>query len=90
MEKIYEGLVEWLRKAWWGLPDSEHLMPTMKAFYSPEEAALLTGLPFKSTNLEELAEMKSTDPADLGHKLDALAKRGAVWRSLKGGWSIIA
>jgi electron transport complex protein RnfB len=81
----YEKLIAWLRKAWWGLPDSEHLMPTIKAFFSPEEAKLLTGIPFSGRTLEELAEMKGMAPAELASRLDALARRGAVWRSQKQG-----
>lgn len=83
-QELYMRFVEWLNKAWWGLPESEHLMPTVKAFYTPEEAALLTGIPFSGRNLEELAEMKGMDPAELAHKLDELARRGAVWRSVRG------
>jgi formate hydrogenlyase subunit 6/NADH:ubiquinone oxidoreductase subunit I len=83
-EKVYVRFIEWLNKAWWGLPESEHLMPTIMAFYTPEEAALLTGIPFSGRNLEELAELKGVDPIELEPKLDALARRGAVWRSVKG------
>ncbi len=83
--ELYEQFIRWLDKAWWGLPESEHLMPAIKAFYSPEEAELLTDIPFSSRNLEELAEMKGMDPAELGKKLDALARKGAVWRSVKDG-----
>jgi formate hydrogenlyase subunit 6/NADH:ubiquinone oxidoreductase subunit I len=82
--KVYVRLIEWLNKAWFGLPESEHLMPTVMAFYTPEEAALLTGLPFRGKSLGELAEIKDIDPAELGSRLDALARRGAVWRSVKG------
>jgi hypothetical protein len=32
-------------KTWWRLPKSEHLIPTVKAFYAPEEAELLTDMP---------------------------------------------
>lgn len=83
-KEVYERFIEWLRKTWWSLPESEHLMPTIKAFYSPEEAALLTNFPFKNTSLEELAELKGMNPEELGSKLDALAKKGTVWRSIKG------
>ncbi len=83
-EKVYREFIDWLRKAWWGLPDSEHLMPTMKAFYTPEEAKLLTGIPFSGRSLEELAEMKGMNPDELAPMMDALARRGAVWRSQKG------
>jgi Na+-translocating ferredoxin:NAD+ oxidoreductase RNF subunit RnfB len=83
-QEVYARLIEWLNGAWWGLPDSEHLMPTIMTFYTPEEAALLTGIPFAGTNLGELAEIKDMDPAELGPKLDALAQRGAVWRTVRG------
>ncbi len=81
---IYREFIDWLGKAWWGLPDSEHLMPTFQSFYSPEEAALLTGIPFSGRTLEELAEIKGMVPEELAPRLDALARRGAVWRSQKG------
>ena len=83
-QEVYVRFIEWLNRAWWGLPKSEHMMPTIMAFYTPEEAALLTGIPFSGRNLEELAEMKGMEPADLAPKLDALARRGAVWRSVRG------
>ena len=81
---IYQQLIDWLKKTWWGLPDSEHLMPTVRSFYNPEEAALLTGIPFSGRSLEELAEMKGTAPEELAPRLDALARRGVVWRNQKG------
>ena len=59
-------------------------MPTIKTFYTPQEAALLTGIPFSLTDLEELAETKGINFAELAAKLDALARRRAVWRSVKG------
>ncbi len=80
----YEALIAWLRKAWWGLPESKHLMPTIQSFYTPEEADLLTGMPFSGRSLEELAQKKGMAPEILALKLDALARRGAVWRSQKG------
>lgn len=83
--EIYQQLIDWLRKAWWGLPDSEHLMPTIQSFYNAEEAALLTGIPFSGRSLEELAEIKGVESEELAPKLDALAHRAAVWRSEKGG-----
>ena len=84
-QDIYERFIEWLRKTWWGLPESEHLLPTVKAFHTAEEADLLTGIPLSGRSLEELAEIKGMDPVGLGRKLDALARKAAVWRSVKGG-----
>jgi electron transport complex protein RnfB len=83
-EDIYQQFIDWLGKAWWGLPDSEHLLPTIQSFYTPEEAALLTGIPFSGRSLEELAELKGMAPKALAPRLDALARRAAVWRSQQG------
>lgn len=83
-QKIYNKLIQWLNRAWFGLPDSEHLLPAIMAFYSPEEAELLTGFPFKGTPLETLADAKGIEPSQLAPKLDALAERGALWHVQKG------
>jgi Na+-translocating ferredoxin:NAD+ oxidoreductase subunit B len=84
-EEIYSGFIAWLDKAWWHLPASEHLLPSIKAFFTPEEAALLTGLPFMPTDLKELAAQKNMESASLAAKLDPLSRKGAVWRMEKGG-----
>lgn len=60
-------------------------MPTVQAFYNPEEAKLLTGIPFSGRSLEELAEMKGLAPEELAPRLDGLAAKAVVWRSEKGG-----
>ena len=83
-QEVYERFMDWLRQTWWGLPEANELMPLMKARYTPEEAALLTGIPFSGKSLEELAEIKQMDPTGLGHKLDALARKGIVFRTVRG------
>jgi len=57
-------------------------MPLMMATYTPDEASLLTGIPFSDTSVEELAEMKQIEPVELNHKLDALARKGVVFRTV--------
>ena len=84
-KEIYSRFIAWLDKGWWHLPASEHLFPSIKAFFTPEEAVLLTGFPFKPTELKELANLKGREPDDLAPKLDALARKGAVWRTDRGG-----
>ena len=84
-EEIYSRFIAWLDRAWWRLPASEHLLPSIRAFFTAEEAGLLTGLPFVPTRLEELAGLRSMRPADLAERLDALARKGAVWRAEKEG-----
>jgi ferredoxin len=83
-EEIYEGMRDWLKKTWYGLPEADELAHLIMATYTPEEASLLIGMPFSGRNLEELAEMKQMDPTELMEKMDAMAKRGLVFRTVKG------
>jgi NAD-dependent dihydropyrimidine dehydrogenase PreA subunit len=83
-EEIYTRFIHWLRQTWWGLPEGDELLPLIKARYAPEEAALLTGMPFSGRNLEELAEMKGMEPAELDAQLHAMARKGLVFRSRRG------
>ena len=83
-KEIYACFIAWLDKGWWRLPASEHLLPSIEAFFTPDEAALLTGFPFMPTALKELADLKGMEPGDLARKLDALARKGAVWKMKRG------
>jgi hypothetical protein len=78
-EAIYREFIDWF-KLGWNLPETEELLPLVKARYSPEEAAFLTGMPLQLTKLEELAEAKGMDPAELRPRLDALAAQGVLYR----------
>ena len=79
-QKIYQNFISWLSKTWWGLPESERLMPLIKARYTVEEAEFLTGMPFSGNNLEEIAELKGRDPGELKPYLDGLAQKGILFR----------
>ncbi len=83
-EEIYTRFIRWLDKAWWHLPESEHLVPSIRALLRPEEADLLTGFPFTPKALEELAAQKGMEAGELGAKLDALARKAVVWKMKKG------
>ena len=83
-EEIYERLKDWLNNTWYGIPEAEELMPLLKASYTPKEASLLTGLSFKGMNLDELAELKQMDPETLGQRLDQMAEKGLVFRTISG------
>ena len=81
---VYETFIAWMKRSWYGLPDSDELLPVLKARYSEEEAALLTGMPFSPKNVRELAAQKGMDPAELARALDAMAQKGLVFRMKKG------
>ena len=88
-QEIYERLISWLRQSLFALPDAEELLPMIKATYTPEEASLLTGMPLEGMpsagkSLEELAEKKQMDPAELMPRMEAMAKKGLVFRIVVG------
>lgn len=83
--EIYAGFIDWLKKSWYGVPDSEVLLTYVAARYTPGEAALLTGMPFAPKTLAELADLTKTGADILGPQLDALAARGLVYKQVKDG-----
>jgi len=82
---VYEKLIEWLRPADPGLTDSEDMVALIKARYTPEDAALLTGIPFHYQSIEELADRKQMPVEELRPRLDALAGKGVVWKTFRYG-----
>lgn len=82
-EEIYRQLRDWLKQTWYNLPETDELLPLIKANYTPEEASLLTGMPFKGMNLEDLAAMKQMEPEVLRQRLDAMARKGQIFRTVK-------
>jgi NAD-dependent dihydropyrimidine dehydrogenase PreA subunit len=79
----YSQFIEWLRQGWYGVPDADVLLPYVAARYTPEEAALLTGMPYVPKTLAELSDLTKTGTDVLGPKLDALASRGLVYKQVK-------
>jgi formate hydrogenlyase subunit 6/NADH:ubiquinone oxidoreductase subunit I len=84
-EQVYRDLIAWLNKTWWGLPDSPELLPLMRVTYTPAEARLLTGLPFRGVSLSELAAMKQMDPAELWPQMEAMARKGLAFSGQRQG-----
>ncbi len=84
-QNVYEQYLEWQKQTGMELPETENLMPMLKAYITPEEAEFLTGFPFKWHPLEELAEIKNMDPAELEPKLKTLCERGLVIQGFKKG-----
>jgi len=82
---VYEEFIAWLKTAPMGMPDSDDITELIKARYTPEDAALLIDVPFDERTIEELAEIKNTEPQDLKPRLDALAKKGVVWKIFRSG-----
>jgi len=87
-QEVYEKFIEWMRTSFLGMCESDEVLPMVKARYTPEEAELLTGIPFANPfanpTLEGLAEQKKMNPAVLRSKLDDAAKKGIVFRTVDG------
>jgi Pyruvate/2-oxoacid:ferredoxin oxidoreductase delta subunit len=83
-KRIYTEFIDWLGRTWWQLPDGEDLIPMIASNYTPEDAEILTGMSFSATSLEELAEMKKMDPAELAPRLKELAEMGMIFSSKRG------
>jgi len=83
-QEIYQAFVDWMDQ-FFGFPDAESRMAVAMATFSRDEALLMTGMSFQGRDLEELAEEKGIDPAELGPRLEAMAKKGLVFRSVKAG-----
>ena len=84
-DDVYEKLMAWLKLADPGLSDSEDMVELIKARYTPEDAALLTGMPYRYQTIEELAEAKQMPVEQLQPRLDALARKGVVWKTFQYG-----
>jgi Na+-translocating ferredoxin:NAD+ oxidoreductase subunit B len=83
-DEIYFRLTDWLNRHWWKLPKTGHLLPSLKEFFTVEEAELLTGFPFMPTELGKLAQVKKLEPYGLAERLEVLVKKGVLWKTRKG------
>ncbi len=75
-QEIYQKFIEYVKTPIWELTESEHRMPMLRSFLTPEEAAFLTGFPKRNTTFEEIAEIKEMDPDELLKKIKPLCRRG--------------
>jgi len=84
-EDVYEKFIQWLNTSPMGVPDTEEDKALILARYTPEDAELLTGIPFDEKTIGELAEIKQMKIEDLRPRLDALANKGVVWKIFRHG-----
>jgi ferredoxin len=81
----YLNFIAWLDKSWYGAPGLDMHLPLIAARYTVDEAELLTGIPFSPKTADFLAELKNLDRAELANKLDALSRKGSVYRFDRDG-----
>jgi NAD-dependent dihydropyrimidine dehydrogenase PreA subunit len=83
--RVYTAFIDWLKQSWYGVPTTDSLLPYLAARYTPDEAAVLTGMPFSPKTLAELAELTKTEAGALHKILGGLAARGLVYRQARDG-----
>ena len=76
-QKLIDHLGEWL----FGIPESEYLLPLLKLRFTPEEAELLSQIPYLPHTAEQLSKKLNVPVAELKVKLEDFAKRGIVNRA---------
>ncbi len=82
-KEIFENFIVWQKQQGIDIPETEHLLPMLEAYYSPEEAEFLTGFPVGWKTLEAIAEIKEIDAAELALKLKELCEKGMVIQSFR-------
>ena len=83
-QEIYEKWVEYMTNGNMTFTENEHRMRMVTTFLTPEEAAFTTGFPLSAKTIEEIAEIKQMDIPELKEKIEALARRGIVYESIRG------
>ncbi|MFX1478579.1 MAG: hypothetical protein ACFFCI_10675, partial [Promethearchaeota archaeon] len=76
----YNELIERFRNWIIRLPDSEYLMPLLKLRFKPEEAKLLSKIPFLGHTAEHLSKKLDVPVKKLIKKLDKFARKGIIYR----------
>jgi len=69
-KNFYTNLINHLKDWIFGLPSSEYLMPLIELRFTPEEAQLLSKIPFLPHTTEQLSEKLSIPVKKLTKKLE--------------------
>lgn len=84
-DEVYRELAGHLDRMPVGAPMSEELLEILRVLFTPEEAILASKLPFVNTPLEEISRATGIPSESLRKKLDVMASKGTVFRSVKDG-----
>ncbi|MFW9782820.1 MAG: hypothetical protein ACFFFB_11110, partial [Candidatus Heimdallarchaeota archaeon] len=83
-DATYEDLISHLREWIIRLPDSKYLIPILKLRIKPEDATLLSRIPFIGHTAEYLSVKLGVPPNKLVKKLEKFSKEGIIFRNKKG------
>jgi len=79
-DESYHKLIEHFQEWFFGMPESEELIPLLKFRITPEEAELMSKLPFLTHTPEQLSAKLDVPVVELTEKLEALSKKGLIFR----------
>ena len=82
-EEIYQKFIDYMNNPVFEFTESEFKMPMITSFITPEEAEFLTGFPMSGKTLEEIAEIKQMDLAELEPKVKALCQKGLIYEGIR-------
>ena len=82
-DEIYQKFIEYMSNPVFGFTESEHKMPMITSFITPEEAEFLTGFPMSEASLDEIADLKDMDPTELAVKIKELCRKGLIYEAIK-------
>ena len=80
-DTVYKSLIEHQRGWVFGMPEHEALLPLLKKYFTPEEAALCAQIPHLPKTAEELSGLLRIPVGELTGKLDDFSRRGILQRS---------
>jgi ferredoxin len=79
-KEVYTKLINHFREWIFGLPDGKELMSLLEMRITPDEADLLSKLPFLTHTPEQLSMKLNIPVEELEERLEALSKKGLVFR----------
>ena len=83
-KQAYRDFIEYVSNPLVEFTESEHMMPMITSHIAPEEAAFLTGFPLSPKSLEEIAQIKEMEPAELLPRIKALCNKALIYESIRG------
>ncbi|MBT4264911.1 MAG: 4Fe-4S binding protein [Deltaproteobacteria bacterium] len=82
-QEKYQNFIDYVNNPIIKFTDSEHMMPMIREFITPEEAAFLTGFPLGGKTLEEIAEIKQMDMEEVTKEVKRLCAKGIIYESIR-------
>jgi len=81
-DDAYKQFIEHMNSWIYGFPDSKYLLPMLKMRITPEEAELLSKIPFLPHTIEQLSNRLELPQDQLMEELNKFARKGIAFRAV--------